>query len=113
FISTTKTLPIEYAITGIEPEPWEPWHSCVIFKVRHILMGTGLSKLLRARVLVGCGPELAMQLRAEAYDGEVLIVPPGERYAGLVRDIAELDPGKDAISRLAELDAGSNNWAVH
>src|SRR5690606_15697947 len=44
FISTTKTLPIEYAITGIEPEPWEPWHSCVIFKVRHILMGTGLSK---------------------------------------------------------------------
>lgn len=113
FINTTDSLPVEYSITGIEPEAWQPWHSCAIFKVRHILMGTGMSKLLRARTLVGIGPEMAMRLRAEAYDGEVLIVPPGEKYDGLIREISELDPGKDAISRLTEFDSGSNNWVVH
>ncbi len=113
FITSTNALPIEYSISGISPEPLEAWHSSAIFKVRHILMGTGLAKLLRARVLVGSGPELAMNLRAEAYDGEVLIVPPGAQYAGLIRDVAELDAGKDALSRLGELESGSNNWAVH
>jgi penicillin amidase len=113
FISSTMTLPVEYALTGLQPEPWEPWHSCAVFKVRHILMGTGLGKLLRARVLAGQGPELAMRLRSEAYGDEVLIVPPGEQYQAALRDVAELDPGRDAISRLAELDAGSNNWVVH
>ena len=113
FINTTGALPAEYAITGISPEPWEPWHSCAIFKVRHILMGTGMAKLLRARMLAGVSPDMALRMRAEAYDGEVMIVPPGAQYTGMIRDLAELDPGKDAISRLAELDSGSNNWVVH
>ncbi len=113
FINSTDSLPVEYTIAGIEPETWEPWHSCAVFKVRHILMGTGLAKLLRARILSGIGADMAMRMRAEAYDGEVLIVPPGEEYSGLLRDISELDPGKDAITRLAEFDSGSNNWAVH
>ncbi|CAN5548489.1 penicillin acylase family protein [soil metagenome] len=113
FINSTDSLPVEYSIAGISPEPWEAWHSSAIFKVRHILMGTGMSKLLRARMLVAAGPEMAMRMRSEAYDGEVLIVPPGEEYRGLLKEIADLDPGQDAISRLSELDAGSNNWAVH
>ncbi len=113
FIRSTDVLPVEYSISGISPEPWEPWHSSAVFKVRHILMGTGLAKLLRARILVAGGPDLAMRLRAEAYDGEVLIVPPGAKFDGLLRDVAELDPGRDAISRLGELESGSNNWAVH
>ena len=113
FMETTSTLPIEFQLAGIEPEPWESWHSSAVFKIRHILMGTGLAKLLRARMLVAAGPDLATRLRSEAYEGEELIVPPGEKYAGLLRDLADLDPGQDAISRLAELDSGSNNWAVH
>ena len=113
FVNTTPSLPVEFAIAGISPEPWEPWHSCAVFKVRHILMGTGLAKLLRARMLVEIGPEMALRMRSEAYADEVLIVPPGEEYAGLLRDAAALDPGLDAISRLAEFESGSNNWAVH
>ena len=113
FIDSTLSLPVEFEIAGITPDPWEPWHSCAVFKVRHILMGTGLAKLLRARMLVELGPEMAMRMRSEAYADEVLIVPPGEEYAGLLKEVAALDPGKDAISRLAEFESGSNNWAVH
>lgn len=113
FINTTDRLPAEYQISGIEPEAWEPWHTCAIFKVRHILMGTGLAKLLRARILVGAGPEMALRMRSDAYGDQVLIVPPAAEYDGLLRDISELDAGKDAITRLAEFDSGSNNWVVH
>ncbi|MEZ4521712.1 MAG: penicillin acylase family protein [Thermomicrobiales bacterium] len=113
YIESTDRLPVEYSITGIAAEPWEPWHSSAVFKVRHILMGTGLAKLLRARMLVGIGPEMAMRMRSEAYDSQVLIVPPGEEYEGMIEEISDLDPGKDAISRLGELESGSNNWAVH
>ena len=35
----TGPLPIEYKITDLHPEPWEPWDSLLVFKVRHILMG--------------------------------------------------------------------------
>ena len=113
FISSTTALPVEYALAGISPEEWKPWHACAIFKIRHILMGTGLAKLLRARTLTGIGPEMALRMRAEAYDGEVLIVPPGAEYGGLLRDASALDPGTDALSRLSEFDSGSNNWVVH
>ncbi len=113
FIDSTAALPVEFKIAGLTPEPWEPWHSCAVFKVRHILMGTGLAKLLRARLLTGIGPDMALRMRSEAYGDEVLIVPPAEGYDGLLRDISDLDPGKDAITRLAEFESGSNNWAVH
>ncbi|MFW6074314.1 MAG: penicillin acylase family protein [Chloroflexota bacterium] len=113
FIESTSSLPIEYTIVGIEPEPWEAWHTVAVYNVRHILMGTGLSKLLRARSLHFVGPEFASKLRAESQGDEVLIVPPGEEYRASLADLSVFDPGNDAISRLAEFDAGSNNWVVH
>lgn len=114
FIERTDRLPIEYALTGMEPELWEPWHSCVIFKIRHILMGAWQAKLLRARTYKTLGIDMAMKIRSEGFGPEVLVVPPGaEHLSSALRDIAELEAGIDAISRLAEFDSGSNNWAVH
>ncbi|MBM3925099.1 MAG: penicillin acylase family protein, partial [SAR202 cluster bacterium] len=51
FIQTTETLPVEYQIVGQTPEPWQPWDSLAVLKVRHILMGTFEGKLWRARLL--------------------------------------------------------------
>ena len=39
FIGSDSPLPVEYQIIGLEPEPWQPWHGLVVYKVRHILMG--------------------------------------------------------------------------
>ena len=57
FIQTTESLPVEYGISGISPEPWEPWDGLVVYKVRHILMGVFESKIWRAQVVRKLGPE--------------------------------------------------------
>ena len=59
FIETTDTLPVEYSITGLSPEPWQPWDGLVAYKVRHILMGVFESKIWRAQVVQKLGPEKA------------------------------------------------------
>ena len=56
------TLPVEYAIAGLEPEPWQPWDGLVVFKVRHILMGVFESKTWRAQMVRELGPEKAALL---------------------------------------------------
>lgn len=113
FITSTKTLPVEFSITGITPEPWQPWDGCAIYKIRHILMSTGIRKLWKARVLLALGPEAATRLRSEGLGHETLIIPPGEEYDNALRNMDDLKPGTDALAELFEVDSGSNNWALH
>ena len=54
FIESDSPLPVEYQIIGLEPEPWQPWHGLVAYKVRHILMGVFESKVW-PRSVVGRG----------------------------------------------------------
>ncbi len=42
---------MEYRITGLEPEPWQPWDGLIAYKVRHISMGVFESKVWRARMV--------------------------------------------------------------
>ena len=62
FIETTGSLPVEYGIAGLEPEPWQPWHGLIVYKVRHIFMGVFESKLWRARMVRALGPNKAAKL---------------------------------------------------
>jgi penicillin amidase len=113
FISSTKQLPVEFGLLDITPEPWDPWHSCAVFKVRHVLMGVWGTKLWRARVLTHLGPELAVKLGTFGDHDGVLVVPPGAAYHQALADLSELQPGEAALAEAAELQGGSNNWAVH
>ena len=56
----TQPLPPEYALAGVTPERWEPWHSVVTFKIRHVLMGPWQLKLAHGRVV---GPHWARAIR--------------------------------------------------
>ena len=82
FIDGPDPLPIEYTIAGIEPEPWQPWHSLVVYKVRHILMGVFESKVWRARMVRAMGPEKAGRLFPGYEPGHLLILPPGATADG-------------------------------
>lgn len=113
FIETTDCLPVEFKIVDATPDKWEPWDSCAIFKIRHILMGTWQSKLLRARLVHIFGAEATARLRSEGQVEEVLVVPSEEKYEAGVLNMDELAPGIEAITQLPELEDGSNNWAVH
>ena len=112
FIESTDVLPIEYAIVGARPERWQPWDSCAVYKVRHLLMGTHQYKLWRACALRTLGPEVASHMVSDSWGTEVLIIPPGEEYVSAVDRLSELEPGADALPQLPEIDGGSNNWAL-
>ena len=106
-------LPAEYAIAGIRPEPWQPWDSLVVYKVRHILMGVFESKVWRARMVRALGPEKAGKLFPGYEPGHLLILPPGATAGGTLDvGLKELAEGAAALNYLSELDVGSNSWVL-
>ena len=112
FSTSTGTLPVEFTLSDLTPETWQPWDGCAIFKIRHILMGTGMGKLWKARLLMQLGPEVASRLRSEGQGDEVLVIPPGSEHISAMRDMSEFEAGIHALSKLFDMDAGSNNWAL-
>ena len=113
FIDGPDPLPVEYAIAGIQTEPWQPWHSLVVYKVRHILMGVFESKIWRARMVRAMGPEKAGSLFPGYEPGHLLILPPGATAVGaLDTGLTELAQGAAALNYLSESDVGSNSWVV-
>ena len=118
FIDGPDPLPAEYAIAGLlpeneKPEPWQPWQSLVVYKVRHILMGVFESKVWRARMVRAMGPEKAGKLFPGYEPGHLLILPPGATAPGpLDVGLKELAVGAAALNYLSEMDGGSNSWAL-
>ena len=113
FIDSTESLPVEYRIAGLQPEPWQPWDGLVVYKVRHIFMGVFESKLWRARMVSELGPERAAKLFPGYQPGQLLILPPGEVYSGPLEDgLEELSRGAAALNYLNENDSGSNSWSI-
>jgi penicillin G amidase len=106
-------LPVEFQLLEVEPEPWQPWESLAVFKVRHVMMGTWQLKAWRARLVRHLGPDRAARLCPGTRANPVLIVPPGLAPDGpgpdMLADLAE-DPVVPAS--LIDWESGSNNWAV-
>lgn len=114
FLTSGQPLAVEYALTGITPEPWQPWHSVAGFKVRHVLMGVWQQKLSQGRLLAMIGPEAYAKLDGQPPLGSVPILPPGGAVAELYEQAAdEIAAASEHLGFLAEVDAGSNSWAVH
>ncbi|MFH1572132.1 MAG: penicillin acylase family protein, partial [Gemmatimonadota bacterium] len=121
FIATTRSLPIEYALLGEKPEPWEPWHCLAVYKIRNSLLGTWEPKLFRTRLARRLGPERLARILRGYPTGHLLTVPPGAAYEGPRLDgRAELEK---VLAESAWMDAegrpgdaseepGSNAWAV-
>jgi penicillin amidase len=113
FITTTRTLPVEYTLLGTTPEPWEPWHCLAVYKVRHMLMGTFEMKLWRLRLALGLGPRQAAALFQGSPQGSLVTTPPGETYQGPPLDcLDELAAAAAQCNWLDEVDGGSNAWAI-
>ncbi len=114
FLACGAPLPPEYALTGISPEPWEPWHSVALFKIRHVLMGLWQWKVAATGLLARVGPDTWKNLHFLSPVGTSVILPPG----GRVRELFEFANEEIAVAGehlgfLSEIEAGSNSWAVH
>jgi penicillin G amidase len=94
-------------------EPWQPWHSVAVFKIRHVLMGSWQSKLARAALIARAGPVVLSQLESRPPIGSPVTLPPGERLASLVEcAAADVENVASYFGFLSEVEAGSNAWAV-
>jgi len=113
FIDGGDALPVEYRITGLEPEPWQPWDGLIAYKVRHISMGVFESKVWRARMVREMGPEAAGKLFPGVEPGYLMILPPGSTSPGpLDEGLKELAEGAAGLNHLNEMDSGSNSWVL-
>ncbi|PKB72402.1 MAG: hypothetical protein BZY87_00175 [SAR202 cluster bacterium Io17-Chloro-G6] len=113
FIESGDALPVEYRITGLEPEAWQPWDGLIVYKVRHIFMGVFESKVWRARMVREMGPEAAGKLFPGFEPGHLMILPPGSISTGPLDDgLKELAEGAAGLNYLGEMDSGSNSWVL-
>ncbi|MGO8958318.1 MAG: penicillin acylase family protein [Streptosporangiaceae bacterium] len=96
------SLPLlaEFAQMDEPLQPWEPWHCLVVYRVRHMTMGSAAPKLWRAVVSHAVGPAVARKMAAAQAEWQIACVPPGARGRGAAPSLLGLD------------DAGSNNWAL-
>jgi penicillin amidase len=92
-------VPPEFAAAEL-PAPWEPWHSLLVYRVRHLTMGSASHKLWRALVAEALGPAAAKTMVTAGSGGQLACVPPGAHCHGPVPSWVGLD------------DGGSNNWAL-
>ena len=114
FIETTESLPVEYTMLGESPEAWTAQDCLAVFKARHVLMGHMEPKLWRAKMVAALGAERAAELMPQYEKGGLLIVPPGAEYLGDNYDVlSEYVSGAEYVDGMADVDSGSNNWAVH
>jgi penicillin G amidase len=114
FLQMTTRLPIEYQLLDTAPEPWQPWDTCAVFKVRHVFTGgVWQAKLWRARLLRHLGPELTAKLYADQSSGHPLIILPDLDYHGpALNGLDALQTGEASVNLVPELDGGSNSWVV-
>ncbi len=129
YIEGADRLPMEYEIAGIEPEPWEPWHSILLFKVRHAIMGKWQLKLTRTELIQRIGPERYRFLESLQPQGQNIIIPPGGKTTSIKTSGGEtagesgVDPPHLSVQQLERMAegfkewgsqcGGSNSWAVH
>lgn len=114
FLEANPLPAVEFELLNARPAPWRALDCLAVLKVRHILMGLWESKIWRARMVNALGPEKTAALHPGYPEGQLLIVPPGQRFEGPLLDgMAELAAGSEQLGFMREgIDAGSNNWVV-
>ncbi|MCZ6626671.1 MAG: penicillin acylase family protein [SAR324 cluster bacterium] len=114
FLAGPDPLPVELQALEMQPEPWRAGDCLAVMKVRHIMMGVWEGKLWRARLVQTLGAEKTALLHPGYQQGQLLMLPPGQRFNGPILDgLAELSAGLAGLPRLQEDPAaGSNNWVA-
>ena len=112
FVTENELAP-EYGLTGTPWEQWENWHSILVFKVRHVIMGKQLTKIARLNLLHKVGVETMAMLDGEPPGGAVILPPAGVTKQTVKLGQPELERSLENLGTLAIEDGGSNSWALH
>lgn len=106
-----SALPPELEIFGVVPDPWEPWHSIGVFKVRHLLMGTYEVKLWRSGLVRNLGADVVAALWPDEPQITIVESADNESDRSAVRKL--LASAAAALGQIPGEEAASNNVVVH
>lgn len=120
FIKGPDPLPYEHVMLETVPEPWEPWHSIVVYKLSNSAQGSMHSKVATRELVARLGVEKYAKLAGGYLPGMYLTVPPGAEFDGATQNaieelkgaIEELNAAFDSEESETESDFGSNGWAI-
>ena len=108
-------LPAEYGLLQTAPQPWEGWHCIAAMRQRGYLMGSLWFKLWRAAAVGVIDAEHIAKLRYDDGGSDRLCIPPGAdgvRWMASLADLREPIRALGLLPASAEVQGGSNNWAV-
>ena len=113
YLNTKDTLPIEFELINLTMDPWQPWDSLAVFKVRHIMMGVFEGKIWRSSLLKEFNIDKLVNLFRGYEKNNLVIVPPQKLFEGEELDATEhFSNALDYIDDLSEIDIGSNSWVI-
>jgi penicillin G amidase len=107
------TLPPEFLLLGIKPEPWHPYDSLVWEKMMSWDLGGDYDlELLRRQLGDALGPERAAQLLPSYPAQGVNILPETAVDAGTARTLFAIDNALRLNFGRGGRESGSNNWVI-
>ena len=113
FLETTENLPVEYKLLGSNPEPWEDWHSVLVYKVRNTAEGSFQGKLWLSKLVNEIGPAGVASITPGYQPESLLTLPPGGIYKGpQLSAIDELNSIASITDGLKSTEGGSNGWVI-
>ena len=131
--SGDKPLPVEFKLTGSQPESWQPED---VLRIRsHALVSNVTQEVARARVVCAAGLTADELRRKIEPAGHKVVVPPGLNPCDVPADVlkdyllatkqvdfnalggavqnARLSPERELAAAMeSQLSEGSNNWAI-
>lgn len=113
WIEEGHTLPPEFLILGVKPEPWTVFDSLVWAKMMAWDLGDNWDKeLLRTRLIQALGPERTAQILPNYPEDGINILANGQLTNGMTDALLDIDTQIQSNLQLGGLDIGSNNWVV-
>ena len=103
---------LDLELAGITPEPWQPWYSCAVFVVRHVVFANWQKKLWRGRLAVLLGADALARVEGADARPVPLILPPDAWWLPEPADPAGVDAVPAATASCVEVAPGSNAWAL-
>ena len=113
YLNSKDTLPIEFDLTNLTIDSWQPWDCLAVFKVRHIMMGVFEGKIWRSSLLKEFQIDKLVNLFRGYEKNNLVIVPPQKLFDSEELDATEyFAKALEYIDDLSEIDIGGNSWVI-
>ena len=108
-----RTLPPEFLILGVKPEPWTVYDSLAWAKMMAWDLGGNYDlELLRARLAQAIGLERTAELLPPYPEEGPTILAAAQAAAQTAGTLLDLDTSLQTAWQLGGLDVGSNSWVI-